>query len=96
MDKNKNCYNGSALFFRILAPKFLKDDLGYTKKKKLNRPSVRQIINFSLIALQLKRNLVVYLTAPQALCAEHSVGNRLCCRMLRPFSCCPAAFSVKW
>lgn len=33
MDKNKNCYNGSALFFRILAPKLLKDDLGYTKNQ---------------------------------------------------------------
>ena len=52
MGKNKSYDKGSALFLRILAPTFFKHDLA--THKKLNRPSMRQITNFSLIALHAK------------------------------------------
>ena len=45
------------------------------------------------IALQLNTNVVMYLTVSHALCARHSVGRTLWYRMLRPISCCIAAFS---
>ena len=53
MDKNKSYYKGSAWFLRILTPTFFKHDLA-TLKRKSKQTSMRQIANFSLIALRAK------------------------------------------
>ena len=47
-----------------------------------------------MIELQLKKSLLsIHCVLGPVLCARHSSGKQVRYRMLRPISCCPAAYS---